>query len=92
MTPDGEEEWLVDQILDECVQGKGHQYLVCWCGWGPKEDRWLPGHELADIEALDIWLHGGISYSWGECNGGAITTSRLWTDYIITPLYSIFGY
>jgi hypothetical protein len=56
--PDGKEEWLIDRILDERVQGKGHQYLVCWCGWGPEEDRWLPGQDLADTEALDIWLRG----------------------------------
>ena len=27
---EGEEEWLVDRILDERMQGRGHQYLVHW--------------------------------------------------------------
>jgi hypothetical protein len=58
VTSEGEEEWLIDKILGEQVRGKGHQYLVCWCGWGADKDRWLAGRELADLEALDIWLCG----------------------------------
>jgi Chromo (CHRromatin Organisation MOdifier) domain len=57
MTPDGEEEWLIDRILDERVQGRGRRFLVRWHGWGPEEDRWLPGSKLADTEALDNWLN-----------------------------------
>jgi hypothetical protein len=51
----GEEEWFIDCILDERVRGKGKQYLVRWCGWGAEEDRWLPGRELKDTEALEHW-------------------------------------
>jgi hypothetical protein len=51
-----EEEYFVDRILDERKQGRGVQYLVRWLGYGPEEDRWLPGRELAECEALDIWL------------------------------------
>jgi hypothetical protein len=57
VTADGEEEWLVDKIINEWTHGRGHQYLVWWLGWGPEEDRWLAGQELADTEALDTWLH-----------------------------------
>jgi hypothetical protein len=32
------------------------QYLVRWRGYGPEDDRWLPGWELDDCEALDLWL------------------------------------
>jgi len=57
ITLDGQEEWLIDRILDEHVHGKSRQFLVRWRGWGPEEDRWLPGRELADTEALDNWLN-----------------------------------
>jgi hypothetical protein len=53
---DKEEEYFVDRILDECKKGQGSQYLVWWRGYGPEEDRWLPGRKLSDCEALDIWL------------------------------------
>jgi hypothetical protein len=43
VTPDGEEEWLIDRIMDEQTHGKGRQYLVRWHGYDPEEDRWLPG-------------------------------------------------
>jgi len=43
VTDSGKEEWLIDQILDECVCGCGQQFLVCWCGWAVEEDQWLPG-------------------------------------------------
>lgn len=56
VTPDGKEEWLTDSIIDQRSQGHGHQYLVRWVGWGPEEDRWLPGREVAETEALDTWL------------------------------------
>jgi hypothetical protein len=53
---DDQEEFYIDHILDEHKQSRGVQYLIWWAGYGPKEDRWLPRHELADCEALDIWL------------------------------------
>jgi hypothetical protein len=56
VTADGEEEWLIDRIIDERVRGRGRQYLVRWVGWGAEEDRWLPGRELIQTEALDVWL------------------------------------
>lgn len=56
VTDSSEEEWLIDCILDERVHGRGQQFLVQWKGWGAEEDQWLPGWELADMEALDNWL------------------------------------
>jgi len=56
VTADGEQEWLIDRIIDERWRGRGHQYLVRWQGWGPEEDRWIAGSELGETEALEIWL------------------------------------
>jgi len=44
--------------LDECTRGRGRQFLVHWQGWGAEEDKWLPGQELVDTEALGDWLSG----------------------------------
>jgi len=43
VTDDGEQEWLIDRIVDKRTRGRGRQFLVCWHGWGAEEDRWLPG-------------------------------------------------
>jgi Chromo (CHRromatin Organisation MOdifier) domain len=55
-TEHGDEEWYIRDIIDERRRGRGFQYLVRWLGYGPEFDRWLPGSELEDTEALDIWL------------------------------------
>lgn len=52
---DSHDEYTVDRILEERKHGRRVQYLVRWHGYGPEEDRWLPGRELKDCEALDIW-------------------------------------
>jgi len=52
----GDKEFYIDRILNARQQGHGYQYLVHWCGYGHKHDWWLPGSELQDCEALDIWL------------------------------------
>jgi hypothetical protein len=49
-------EYFIDRIIDERKRGVGMQYLVRWLGYGPEDDRWLPGRELKDCEALDNWL------------------------------------
>jgi hypothetical protein len=50
-----EEEYFIDQILDERKCGCGMQYLVQWSGYSPEDDHWLPTSALKDCEALDIW-------------------------------------
>jgi hypothetical protein len=54
--PSGEEEWLVEEIVDEQKRGRGTQYLVKWCRYGDEENRWVPKCELEQCEALDKWL------------------------------------
>lgn len=56
ITDDGDEEYFVERILDAQRRGRGYQYLVRWRGYGQEHDKWLPGSELQDCEALDLWL------------------------------------
>jgi hypothetical protein len=37
LTPDSEQKWLIDCVLDEWTWGRDRQFLVQ--GWGAKEDR-----------------------------------------------------
>ncbi|KNZ78267.1 hypothetical protein J132_01246 [Termitomyces sp. J132] len=52
------EEHFVDRIVEARWQGRGWQYLVCFHGYGPEHDKWKSGQELANNEALDVWLAG----------------------------------
>jgi hypothetical protein len=38
LTPDGLEEYFVQEIIDSHRRGKGWQYLVRWTGYGPEHD------------------------------------------------------
>jgi hypothetical protein len=55
VTIDGEKEFFIDKIVDQRRRGRGWQYLVRWRGEGPEGDKWLPGRDLEDCEALDEW-------------------------------------
>ncbi|RDB23650.1 Transposon Tf2-9 polyprotein [Hypsizygus marmoreus] len=55
VTEDGSTEYFIDHILDERKRGRGKQFLVRWLGYGVESDLWLPGVELMDTEALDVW-------------------------------------
>ena len=59
MTTEGIEEYHIERIIDSRRRGKGWSFLVRWAGYGAEEDRWLPGSELSNCEALDRWLKGG---------------------------------
>jgi Chromo (CHRromatin Organisation MOdifier) domain len=52
----GEPEWEVEEIIERHRHGKGFQYLVQYRGYGPEDDRWLPGSEVEELEAMDRWL------------------------------------
>jgi len=55
VTSRGQEEFFIDKIIDEWWRGLEKQYLVYWLGYRPESDSWLPGIELWDTEALNIW-------------------------------------
>jgi hypothetical protein len=63
VTPDGLEEYHVQEITDARRRGKGWQYLVRWTGYGPEHDRWLTGSALEECATLNAWLAGTDSVS-----------------------------
>ena len=54
-TPEGLEEFHIQEILDSWCRGRGIQYLVHWVGYGPEHDHWLAGSTLEDCKVLDVW-------------------------------------
>ena len=62
-TPDGNNEYFIDKILDTQWRGCGYQYLVCWSSYGAKHDKWLPGSKLQDCKVLDHWLVSWVGSS-----------------------------
>ena len=44
--PNGQEEHVIKEILDDQRRGKGWQYLVRWKGYGPGDDEWMPRQEI----------------------------------------------
>ncbi|KNZ76162.1 hypothetical protein J132_11384, partial [Termitomyces sp. J132] len=47
------DQYLIEKIIDAQKQGHKRQYLVQWVGYGPKQDKWLPGSELENCGALN---------------------------------------
>ena len=66
ITINGQQEFFIDKIVDQRKKGKKILYHIRWQGEGPEGDKWLPEDELADCEALDLWLTrkavGGIHF------------------------------
>ena len=56
MLANGQEERVIERILDERRRGRGWQYLVRWKGYGAGDDEWLPRREIEETIALDEWL------------------------------------
>ncbi|EIW74683.1 hypothetical protein CONPUDRAFT_30657, partial [Coniophora puteana RWD-64-598 SS2] len=56
ITESGSQEWFIDKILDRRKCGRGWQYKVRWKDEDARADRWLPGSEVEDCEALDHFL------------------------------------
>lgn len=66
LTEDGKEENLIDKIVDKRRRGRGVQYLVRWVGYGKDHDEWLPGRQLKDCEALDVWEKANGTYAGSD--------------------------
>ena len=43
LTSDGMQEHEIKCILDAQPHGCGYQYLIQWVGYGPEDNKWLPG-------------------------------------------------
>ena len=54
ITNNGNKQFYIEHILNAWRHGHGYQYLVHWCSYGQEHDKWLPGSEMQDCEAL--WL------------------------------------
>jgi Chromo (CHRromatin Organisation MOdifier) domain len=59
LTPNGLEEYFVNEIIDSRHHGKGWQFLVRWLSYTPEHDLWLPLADLTECEALDKWYKAG---------------------------------
>ena len=51
----GEEEFIIERIVEERKVGRGKQYLVCWKGYPESDNSWEPARELQETEALAKW-------------------------------------
>jgi hypothetical protein len=50
---EGEEEWLVDEILDSRIRRRRLQYLVQWTGY--EQPDWQPAENVNELEAVDTF-------------------------------------
>ena len=48
ITPDGEEEYIIDKILDSRKVGWRVEYYVQWKGYGPEDNTWEPKVNMAN--------------------------------------------
>lgn len=51
----GDDEWHVEEILDECVFDEETQVLVRWAGCGEDHDSWVPLSRVSADEVLARW-------------------------------------
>ena len=56
---EGEEQYEVEQILDECIYGrwKKKQYVVKWKGYPDSDNQWLDAKELGNAQELIAEFH-----------------------------------
>jgi hypothetical protein len=52
---DGDEEWIVERIVDSKTRYGAVQYQVKWLGY--EEPTWEPFRNIQDLEALDEFHH-----------------------------------
>lgn len=53
---DGQEVWMVDEILDSRVRYGKRQFLVHWQNTGPAIDSWEPMENLLELDAFKAYL------------------------------------
>ncbi|PPR02502.1 hypothetical protein CVT24_001968 [Panaeolus cyanescens] len=54
---DGEMEYFVDKIIDHRYYRNQLQFLVSWKGFDDSHNEWFKYTDVADNEALDVYLH-----------------------------------
>lgn len=52
---EGEQEWLVERIVDEKGRGLRRKFLVKWEGYPDSENTWEPLGNVDATEAYDVW-------------------------------------
>jgi hypothetical protein len=75
----GEEHEVAD-IIDQRKRGRGYQYLVRWAGHGNEDACWLPGREVAHLNALRDWLNSKAAQSDPIASIAHIDALRDWLD------------
>jgi hypothetical protein len=50
ITPDKEEEFEVEEILDSRIVRRKLQYLVKWIGYGPEDNSWEPAGKVENAQ------------------------------------------
>ena len=62
---EGEEQYKVEQVLDECIYGcwKKKQYLVKWKGYPDSDNQWLDAKDMDNAKELIAEFHNSHSNS-----------------------------
>ncbi|KAJ7055302.1 hypothetical protein C8F01DRAFT_949794, partial [Mycena amicta] len=55
VSPDGQEEFLVERIIDERRRRGKRQFKIRWFGYGAEDDEWVDEAEVGNLEHLDAW-------------------------------------
>jgi hypothetical protein len=76
------EEHEVGDIIDQRRRGRGFQYLVRWAGHRNEEARWLPGREVAHLDALRDWLDSRAAQSGPIASIVHTDALRHWLDLL----------
>jgi len=60
---DGEEEWVVEEILDSRMVNRKLRYLVKWEGFGVEHNSWEPWDNVHALELMVdfYWRHPGAA-------------------------------
>ena len=75
ITPEGDIEWEVHQVLDSRLFGrwKKLQYLVSWEGYGPEENSWEPTENLENAPDVVAQFYKSHPQAPGQNHKGGST-------------------